>query len=159
MPSTRSPATFDLMALLCLIGGAVRSAGEAHLLMQLMVIGTMVRPVGQALQCWLLVEELYAEREFYESSHDDEDGWGGEDEFRPGRIERCGRVLQWRHVTRFGLAVLVPVQWGGMIRLPEPLVAQLGWSVASALSALSLFCFFAPGLASGSTGALIVLIS
>ncbi len=141
MTASNTPATSDLMALLCLIGGAVRGAGEAHLLMQLMVIGTMCRPVGHALDAWLLVEELYAEREFYESARDDEDGWGGEDELRAGRIERCGRVAQWRHVTRFGLAVLIPIQWGGMIRLPEKAMSGPLWRLALLLAPVSFFKF------------------
>ncbi len=142
MTGSRSSATSDLMALICLIGGAVRGAGESNLLMQLLVIGAMVRPVGQALEAWLLVEELYADREFHESSRDDEDGWEGEDELRAGWVGKGGRVVQWRHVTRFGLAVLIPIQWGGMVRKPEPAVARRGWSVVGMLVELSGFRIF-----------------
>ncbi len=159
MTASRNPATSDVMALLCLIGGAVRGAGESNLLMQLMVIGTMCRPIGYALNAWLLVEELYADREIYLSSAGDEDGWGGEDEWRPGWADASGCAMRWRHVTRFGLAVLIPIQLGGMIRLPEPPVARLGWRLVSLLATLLHFKIFAQGLRAMRNCGLFVTIS
>ena len=147
MTASRSPAPPDLMALLCLIGGAMRGVWGTDFLTKLVLIGTFSRPLGQALDAWLLVEERYADREFYLSDRKDEDGWGGEDEIRPGWTGQLGRVALWRHVTRFGLAVLVPIQWGDMIRKPEPPVALRGWSVARLLAGLSFFKLFSPVLA------------
>ncbi len=130
MTPERSPATPDMMALLCLIGGVVREAAELNLLMQLMLIGTMCRPMAHAIDAWLLTEERYAHLEFEESEGSDEDGWGGEDEVRSGWIASYGQVEVWRHVTRFGLAVLIPVQCVGMIREPEPAVDGRLWTLA-----------------------------
>ena len=144
MTASRSPATPDLMALICLIGGAMRGVWGTDFLTKLVLIGTFSRPLGQALDAWLLVEERYADREFYLSNRNDEDGWGGEDEFRKGWDGKLGRVALWRHVTRFGLAVLVPIQWGDMIREPEPPVATRSWSVARLLAGLSFFRIFSP---------------
>ncbi len=146
MNAFRSPASPDLMALICLIGGAMRGVGETDLLMKLVLIGTFVRPLGQAIDAWILTEEHYADREYYLSPRNDEDGWGGEDEIRPGWTGKLGRVVLWRHVTRFGLAVLVPIQWGGMIHKPKPPVTKCSWSVVRWLSPLSFFNFFAPAL-------------
>jgi len=159
MTASRSPATPDLMALICLIGGAMRGVGQSNLLIQLMLIGTFVRPLGQAIDAWIMVEERYADREFYLSPRNDEDGWGGEDEIRKGWESKLGRVALWRHVTRFGLAVLVPIQWGDMIRTPEPPVATRGWSVVRWLSTLSFFKIFAPVLGASPPHSLIVPVS
>ena len=159
MTVSRSPATPDLMALICLIGGAMRGVGQSDLLTKLVLIGTFVRPLGYAMDAWIMTEERYADREFYLSPRNDEDGWGGEDEIRPGWICKLGRVALWRHVTRFGLAVLVPIQWGDMIRKPEPPVALRGWSVARPLEGLSFFRIFAPVLGASPSLALIVPVS
>lgn len=111
MPRSPAPAIPDHMALLCLIGGAVRAAGSSNVLMQLLLIGTMCPKLLVALQAWISVEEIYAPTEFEYELFAEEDGLGGCDEVRRGWMSIEGPVHLWRHVTRFGQALLIPIQW------------------------------------------------
>ncbi len=79
MAVTRIPATPDPLVLLCIIGGAVRGAGEWNLLMQLLVICTYSPALKHALLAWLVTEERYQALEFEEEAGVVEDGWGGLD--------------------------------------------------------------------------------
>ncbi len=159
MTASRSSATSDPMALLCLIGGAVRSAGEWNLLMQLLVIANLCPQIRHALLAWLATEERYAGLEFEAQQGVVEDGWGGEDGLYRGFMTPKGRVLLWRHVTRFGLAVMIPVVTAALIRPPDKLVLAYGWNRNWLLEPLAFFTFFSRGLATGPTCVLIVPVS
>ncbi len=159
MHPERVPATPDLMALFCLIGGAVREAGKLHLLMQLLLIGTYCPLLGRALRTWMLAEELYATSEDEYEAFAKADGEGGCDEIRPGWMNRDGPVLLWRHVTRFGDALLIPIQWVWTPRVVRRAEPGPNWSPVWQLFALSYFLFFADGLADESNCAYFVTIS
>ena len=146
MTVSRSPATSDPMAALCLIGGAVRGAGELNLLLQLMFVATCSPLMKHALMAWIATEERYAGLEFEQEPGVIEAGWGGPDGYYPARTTPRGRIVLWRHVTRFGLAVLVPVVVAPPVSLAARPVARPGWSVARAISPLSFFRFFSPVL-------------
>ncbi len=159
MTASRSPATPDPMALLCLIGGAVRGAAEWNLLMQLIIIANLCPAIRHALLAWLATEERYAGLEFAEEPGVVEDGWDGPDGMYRGFMTPKGRVVLWRHVTRFGLAVMIPVVTAGPVRLPGQLVATRCWGQGWLLAPLTFLRFFAPGLAFAPTHVLIVTIS
>ncbi len=156
MTASRSSATSDPMAALCLIGRAVRGAGELNLLLQLMFIATCSPLMKHALLAWLSTEERFAGLEFEPEPGVIEAGWGGPDGYYPARTTPRGRVVLWRHVTRFGLAVMVPLVVAPPVAFPGQRVPSLGWSVTRRLSSLSFFKFFAPGLAFVSNCVLIV---
>ncbi len=146
MTVSRSPATPDPMALLCLIGGAVRGAGEWNLLMQLIIIANLCPAIRHALLAWLATEERYAHLEFAEERGVVEDGWDGPDGYCRGFMTPKGRVVLWRHVTRFGLAVMVPVVVAPPVCLAGKPAPIPGWSVARQLAGLSFFRIFLPAL-------------
>lgn len=141
-----SPATSDLMALVCLIGGAVRGAGALGLLVPLLVIGGFCPPLKLALRIWLAAEECFATTEFGSALFAEADGVGGEDEVRAGWVDRDGPVEVWRHVTRFGIALLIPMQRA--LRAGWPRVAVLrasvrpSWFRSGLLAAVSSAPFF-----------------
>ncbi len=145
MTASRSPATPDPMALLCLIGGAVRGAAEWNLLMQLIIIANLCPAIRHAMLAWLVTEERYAGLEFEEERGVVEDGWGGPDGIYRGFMTPKGRVVLWRHVTRFGLAVMIPVVTAALDRLPNTLVPARGWSLTALLEALCFFQIFNVG--------------
>ncbi len=159
MTASRSSATSDPMALLCLIGGAVRGAGEWNLLMQLLVIANLCPVLRHAMLAWLATEERYAGLEFAEQPGVVEDGWGGPDGLYRGFLTPKGRVVLWRHVTRFGLAVMVPVVTSAIVRVPVKPVAVVGWSLIGSLIPLSFFKFSTRVLALPQNCALIVPVS
>ena len=142
MTASRSPATSDPMAALCLIGGAVRGAGELNLLLQLMFIATCSPLLKHALLAWIATEDRYAGLEFEEEPGVIEAGWGGLDGYYPARTTPRGRVVLWRHVTRFGLAVIVPVVVAPPVCLSGRPAPRPGWSVTRLLAPLSFFRFF-----------------
>ncbi len=144
MTASRNPATPDPMALLCLIGGAVRAAGEWNLLMQLIIIANLCPAIRCALLAWLATEERFAGLEFAEEPGIVEDGWGGPDGYFPARMTPKGRMVLWRHVTRFGLAVMIPVITAALIRLPNKAMPRQLCSRGDALSPLSFFQIFCP---------------
>ncbi len=154
-----SPATPDLKALVCLIGGAVREAGALNLLMQLLLVSGYCPPLRMAVLMWISVEERYASSETEYELFAEEDGEGGADEFRPGWMSREGPVQFWRHVTRFGLALLIPVQlfWSRPRADFVVLVRNL-WRMR-VLSGLSHFKIFLSGLAAGKNYVLFVPVS
>ena len=156
MTASRSPATPDPMALLCLIGGAVRGAAEWNLLMQLIIIANLCPAIRHALLAWLATEERYAGLEFAEEHGVVEDGWGGPDGYFRGFMTPKGRVVLWRHVTRFGLAVLVPVITDSPVRLPVRPVAVQARGLSQMLGSLSFFKFLTRVLAASLNCVLIV---
>ncbi len=159
MKPGRLHATPDLMALLCLISGVVREAAARDVLMPLLLVGTYCPPLLHALRIWISAEATYATTEFEYELYCEEDGEGGCDEIRPGWISREGPVLLWRHVDRFGRALLIPIQWYWMVRaVPRPQAGGV-WVPRLLLSHLSLFRFFADGLAATKNHAYFVTIS
>ncbi len=159
MTRARSRTTPDPMVLLCLIGGAVRHAGELNLLMQLMFVATCSPAMKHALLAWLATEERYAGLEFEEQPGVVEDGWGGPDGYYRGFMTPKGRVALWRHVTRFGLAVMIPVVTAEPFCAPNKRSPEQGWSQTWLLPGLSFFKIFAPGSAMAYPHALIVPVS
>ncbi len=159
MHPKRSPATPDLMALLCLIGGVVREAGETNLLMQVLVIANLCPEIQHALLAWLATEERYAGLEFEEEPGVVEDGWGGPDGYYRGFMTPKGRVVLWRHVTRFGLAVMVPVVTGVYVRPSIPAVAAHVAPRTLWLASLSFFHIFLPTLPVAKNCVLFVPVS
>jgi hypothetical protein len=147
------------MALLCLMGRAVREAGELNLLLQLMFVATCSPAVKHALLAWLITEERYAGLEFEEEPGVVEDGWGGPDGYYRGFMTPKGRVVLWRHVTRFGLAVMIPVVTAPPVRLPGKLVTTRCPSLTWLLSPLSFLQIFGPGLEPLTNCVLIVPVS
>jgi len=161
-----APATPDYMALLCLIGGAVREAGASNLLLQLLLIAGYCPPLRMALLAWILAEERYAPSEFEYELFAPEDGEGGADELRPGWANRGGTVELWRHVTRFGRALLIPIQWCYVARKPvyfmrlvSAQVRPVVGSLVSSLTGLSHFKNFALGFPNAHNCVLIVPLS
>ncbi len=159
MTVSRSSATSDPMVLLCLIGGAVRGAGELNLLLQLMFIATCSPNLKRVLLLWMMTEERYAGLEFAEEPGVIEAGWGGPDGYVPARQTPRGRVALWRHVTRFGLAVMIPVVLDLPTRPAMPSVPTRCLGVVRLLGALSFFFVFSRDLALGQNCALNVTIS
>ena len=158
MPSARSSSPPDLMALLCLMGGAVRSAGEFQLMMQLLTIAALVPPIGTVLETWIAAEER-AGRDAAESGAWFDDAEGETDQIGLVLTRQNGRMLLWRHVTRFGtvLPVLLDCPW---LRRCEPLASpRASWSVALRLSPLFRRCVFEPVLPLTKMHALFVTIS
>ena len=159
MTASRSPATPDPMALLCLIGGAVRGAAEWNLLMQLIIIANLCPAIRHAMLAWLVTEERYAGLEFEEERGVVEDGWGGPDGIYRGFMTPKGRVVLWRHVTRFGLAVMIPVVTAALMCPLQKQTLVRGWSRNWLLMPLAFFRIFSPGLALRRNCALFVTIS
>ena len=157
MSSARSSSPPDLMALLCLMGGAVRGAGELQVLMQLITIAALVPSFGLVLEAWISAEEragLCADATF-----DDDLADGDEDEIGFVMTRQKGRMLLWQHVTRFGtvMQVLMDCSW---LRRAEPLApARAAWSVVWLLSPAVFQEFFGGGLGVAPTHALLVTIT
>lgn len=151
------------MALLCLMGRVVRSAGELNVLLQLMFIASTCPEIRHALMAWIATEERYAGLEFEQEPGVIEAGWGGPDGYYPARTMPHGRVVLWRHVTRFGLAVMVPVVVAPPPALPRQqsrrseISHRVNWT--RQILPLAFFRVFSPGLALEENCALFVTIS
>ena len=156
---SRTLSLSDPMALLCLIGRAVRDAGQVNLLMQLMVVSGHSPALRHAMLAWLATEERFAHLEFGPQRGVVEDGWGGEDGLYRGFMTPRGRVVLWRHVTRFGLAVVIPVVTAALVRVRIVPVGALGWSAVRVMAASAFFHVFLRGEALGENCALIVPVS
>ena len=159
MTVTRSPATPDPLVLLCIMGRAVRGAEGLNVLMQLMVICGLCPSLRHAMLGWLLTEERYAHLEFQHDPGLVTDERGGLDGLYRGFMTPKGRVVLWRHVTRFGLAVMIPVVTGQYVRPSAPLVAARAWGVVRLFAGVSFFQNFSPGLDAAPNCALFVAIS
>ncbi len=144
MTATRSPATPDPLVLLCIMGRAVRGAEGLAVLMQLMVICTLCPMLRHTMLAWLLTEERYAHLEFEQDDSLVTDDRGGLDGLYRGFMTPKGRVVLWRHVTRFGLAVMIPVVTGQYVRPAAPVVAARAWSVVRLFVGVSFFQNFRP---------------
>ncbi len=142
MTVSRSPATPDPLVLLCIMGRAVRGAEGLAVLMQLMVICSLCPMLRHAMLAWLMTEERYAHLEFEQDASLVTDDRGGLDGLYHGFMTPKGRVVLWRHVTRFGLAVMIPVVTGQYVRPPAPVVPAPLWSRASVVAPLSFFTLF-----------------
>ncbi len=152
MTSARPCATPDLTALLCLMGGAVREAMAVNLMMQLLLIGTFNPAFGHVFKTWLAAEEpahAAGDAALWYDLADDGDDDDGADETRIVPIRRLGLVLMWRHVTRFGSVMVIPL---ARIRPHHPNaapVAGMGWIALYVLShatVVSFFCGVLPGM-------------
>ncbi len=155
MTSARSPATPDLMALLCLMGGAVRGAGELQLLMQLLTIGSLVPSFGLVLRAWISAEEragcnaLQSGVWFAEVEAEEGEELPGDD-IGPLWTREKGRVLLWEHVTRFGTVMLIPMEGPWLTRV-EPLASPCAsWRAVWRILAAVFSKFLLGGLGAGT---------
>ncbi len=159
MTVTRSPATPDPLVLLCIMGRAVRGAEGLNVLMQLMVICGLCPSLRHAMLGWLLTEERYAHLEFQHDPGLVTDERGGLDGLYRGFMTPKGRVVLWRHVTRFGLAVMIPVVTGQYVRPSAPAVSRRCTMRARVSGVLSFSSHFSPVLAALENCAEFVTIS
>ena len=93
MTVSRSPATPDPLVLLCIMGRAVRGAGELNVLMQLMVICGLCPSLRHAMLGWLLTEERYAHLEFQQDPGLVTDDRGGLDGLQYGNYFVFGKTF------------------------------------------------------------------
>ncbi len=159
MTASRSPATPDPMVALCLMGGAVRAAGELNVLLQLMFIATCSPALSHAFLAWLATEERYAHLRFADEPGVVTDGPDGRDGYVPARNTTRGRIALWRHVTRSGHAVMVPVVLAEPFRAPNPRSPQLGWLRTWQFTPPLFLRVFSPVLALSESYGLIVPLS
>lgn len=147
MKRASSPATPDLMTLLCLIGDGMREAGSVQVWMHLLLIGTMSPQLSVLLKTWLLVEERFAAPGAWDGAphafddDDDDDDYDDDDDevgaVRSGWLSQDGPVWRWRQVTCFGSVLIVLYRW--FCAMPN--TARLKWGAvwAPAGSPLRLF--------------------
>ena len=148
MTAIRSPSTPDPLVLLCIMGRAVRGAEGLAVLAQLMVICTLCPMLRHTMLAWLMTEERFAHLEFEQDDSLITDDRGGLDGLYRGFMTPKGRVVLWRHVTRCGLAVMIPVVTGQYVRPSAPLVVPARVrSQVWLFAARSFFPLFSPGLA------------
>jgi hypothetical protein len=153
------PATPNLMALLCIIGGIMRGEVSQALAMQFLAIGAVVPQFGWLIRAWLSAEERVANGHFWAVAPGDEDNDGAAAaDLRSGWVCQEGRVWLWRHVSK-ACTVIIPVRLHFRVRNAHSLRRRLVWSPRWVLSALSFSIFFALDLAESPNCALFVPVS
>jgi hypothetical protein len=98
------------MTMLCRIGAGMREAVPSGLYMQFLLIGAMCPRFGALLQAWLFVEERLADGLPLDEA-DLRDADDGDADLCSGWLSQEGPVWRWRHVTRFGSVLIIPVLW------------------------------------------------
>ncbi len=161
MTSARIPATPDLTALLCLMGGAVRGAGELQLLMTLLTIGALVPSFGMVLRFWISAEEKAGcnavESGVWFAEVDADEGEA--DDIGPLWTRERGRVLLWSHVTRFGTVMLIPMEGPWLQRIEALAAPSAAWSLSWRLAPSVFSEFSLDGLGATPNCALFVALS
>ncbi len=161
MTAHRIPATPNLMALLCVIGGIMRGEASAGLAMQFLTVGAIVPEFGALIRAWISMEERVAGGHFWAGTPGDQDDDDDDDdagELRSGWVRQEGRIWLWRHVGRV-CTVIIPVRLHFRIRNAHALRRCRVWSPCWALSALTFPFFFALDLAASPNCVLIVPVS
>ena len=149
MTSPLPSATPDLMALLCVVGRAMRGVGSSRLGMQLLVIGAVWPAFGLVLRTWLDLEEHVAR-----APVSDDPWWGldredGDGVVRSGWMSRTGPVWRWRQVTRTGCVLVMLVRWFAEQILPDGRRTAEVWAPCWGLSRLVRRLVFLGGLGAG----------
>lgn len=172
MKAAPIPPTPNLMALLCMIGGAMRGEGPVDLGLQLLLIGTQIPQFGWLLKTWLRMEEYHAAGHVWAgewSAEDDAqddpnlnhygdgDGHAGDGRLHSGWVRQEGQTWLWRHVTKV-CTVIVPIRWFSAYRIAEFLPRAPVWAAGWSLPAPSQNLFFPLALAARSTCVLFVTI-
>jgi hypothetical protein len=159
MTAHRTPASPNLMALLCVIGGIMRGEASAALAMQFLTVGAIVPEFGALIRAWIAMEERVAGGHFWAGTpvdQDDDDDDAGE--LRSGWVRQEGRIWLWRHVGRV-CTVIIPVRLHFRVRNAHALRRRRVWSPCWVISALTFPFFFALDLAASPNCALIVPVS
>ncbi len=159
MTADRTPATPNMMALLCAIGGIMRGDVSVALVMQFLTIGAIVPEFGWLIRAWLSMEERIAAGHFWAvKPRDDDDGEGAAGELRSGWVRQEGRIWLWRHVSK-ACTVIIPVRLYFHVRDAHGLLRRPVWSPQWALSALTFSLFFALDLGASPNCVLFVPVS
>jgi hypothetical protein len=124
MKAEPSPATPDLMMLMCILSGAMCGAVPPFVFMQILTAGALVPELGWVIHRWLDAEERcpkflwerLADGDIGEPEEgfEDDDDLAAEGELRSGWVRTEGGVWLWRHVCSAGVW-LIPVRWYGMM--------------------------------------------
>lgn len=125
-------ATPSLMMLMGMIGGAMREGVPVHVVMKLLLIGTLVPDIGAVLRAWLIMEEQFGDDVPWSTrpEADQDDAEDDDGAARSGWISQSGPVWRWRHVTAGGIALVVLTRWLFVYGSSERLTRRRVWQPA-----------------------------